>query len=146
MIIILHESVFVNNFLFCFNTVTVPMAAMQHHPDTAGKNDDDIPKDSNKQNSQFIKVSEAWGILSRPEIRTRYDILRGKYLGLGDNYGSLNFNRPLDGHHSSIPVGFATQKANFRHVQHKAGGTMEDTILKNRTDKWRDLPLSEKKV
>jgi DnaJ-class molecular chaperone len=115
--------------------------ALQHHPDTAMNKED-----SKHHSAEFIKISEAWSILSRPEIRTRYDVLRGRYLGLGDKFGSLTMSGLANSIHSDIPVGYNTQKVNFGRVQHHAGATMEDTLSRSRMEKWQSTPLSEKKV
>ena len=110
--------------------------ALLHHPDTARSGEEE------KASSEFIKVAEAWSILSKPDNRTRYDLLRNAYLGLSPSTLSS------DGTYiSSEPVGFSEMKNNYTYnIQRKAGGSREDTQEKLRSEKWHNLPLKDKKV
>lgn len=87
-------------------------------------------------------MAEAWSILSKPDNRTRYDLLRNAYLGLSPSTLSS------DGTYiSSEPVGFSEMKNNYTYnIQRKAGGSREDTQEKLRSEKWHNLPLKDKKV
>uniref|UniRef100_A0A7S3GWJ6 J domain-containing protein n=1 Tax=Spumella elongata TaxID=89044 RepID=A0A7S3GWJ6_9STRA len=110
--------------------------ALLHHPDTARSGEEE------KASSEFIKVAEAWSILSKPDNRTRYDLLRNAYLGLSPSTLSS------DGTYiSSEPVGFSEMKNNYTYnIQRKAGGSREDTQEKLRSEKWHNLPLKDKKA
>jgi hypothetical protein len=86
-------------------------------------------------------------VLSRPEVRLRYDTLRSKYLGVAGPYGSLNRSSGAStGYEPFVPVGFTTQRDNFGRVQREAGATAQDTRERMRVERFRNLPLSEKKV
>jgi hypothetical protein len=86
-------------------------------------------------------------VLSRPEVRLRYDTLRSKYLGVTGPYGSLNRSSGAStGYEPFVPVGFTTQRDNFGRVQREAGATAQDTRERMRVERFRNLPLSEKKV
>ena len=121
--------------------------ALLYHPDTAPTKNGN---QSDASAAQFIRISEAWGVLSRPESRTKYDTLRGRYLGVTapHRFGSLASQNPAayEPVHSNIPVGFEMQRSNHTAVQQKAGATYADTQEKMIHDKWQSMPLSEKKV
>lgn len=111
-------------------------AALLHHPDTARTAEEE------KASSEFIKVAEAWSILSKPDNRSRYDLLRNAHLGLSPSTLS-----PDGTYISSEPVGFMEMKNNYTfNIQRKAGGSREDTQEKMRSERWHNLPLNERKV
>ena len=127
--------------MLIFKLLTGLLLALEHHPDTAAKSE------VKASDSEFIKISEAWGILSRPDVRSRYDTLRGRHLGIKDGtFGSVTMSSMASTVHSEIPIGFAMQQQNYVHVQHKAGSTLEDAMEQRMQEKWKNTPLDQKKV
>ncbi|KAJ1404497.1 DnaJ domain-containing protein [Ochromonadaceae sp. CCMP2298] len=108
--------------------------ALIHHPDRA--------EDESEESETFIKISEAWSILSRPEVRTRYDQLRGRFLGLSSFGGQVT----LTHEHMEINPGYNTQKDNFVRVQAKASSNWQEIRSKYKNENWQKLPLSERKM
>lgn len=110
--------------------------ALLHHPDTARTGEEQKPS------SEFIKVAEAWSILSKPDNRSRYDLLRNAHLGLSPSTLS-----PDGTYISSEPVGFTEMKNNYTYnIQRKAGASIEDSQEKLRAERWHELPLKQRKV
>jgi len=97
----------------------------------------------------FKMVAEAWSILSKPELKLKYDLLRGKHLNsLQKNRYSIEVssnNNDL-GDFSNISVGFNTQKNNYSKVQVKASSNWEDLQTKYKSEKWQNTPLNIRKV
>lgn len=90
---------------------------------------------------KFRDISEAWSILSRPDLRQRYDSERLK------NFGSAigNINRATQ-QNIEMFDSYNTQKNNFKHVQKMASSNWREIQDKYKTEKWQQLSLKEKKV
>mmetsp|Transcript_24504 Transcript_24504/g.40852 ORF Transcript_24504/g.40852 Transcript_24504/m.40852 type:complete len:197 (+) Transcript_24504:102-692(+) len=118
--------------------------ALQHHPDTAEAEVDSVDSSTSGQDSEFIKVAEAWRILSKPDAREQYNRLRGRYLGLTGKFGT--HQQSFNDFPSEIPMGYNTQRANFHKVQAKASSNWTEIQSKYKNEKWHNLPLSERKL
>lgn len=115
---------------------------MLHHPDTQ------LPSlkagDLQKKTDEFIKISEAWSVLSKPDMKQKYDLLRKNLLGLANKYGgNPNISVPVQ---TEISMGYNVQKLNYQKVQHNASSSWEDMRDKYKNEKWQQLPLAEKKL
>lgn len=119
---------------------------MQYHPDTlATKNIDESTKRAH--HSQFIQISEAYGVLSRPETRLYYDTGRSRLLGR--NFGSISAvqasaTETVD--HRIISESYNTQRMNFTKVQGRASSNWRDLQDKYKSEKWQNMPLNQRKV
>ncbi len=116
--------------------------ARLHHPDTAPADG----KSSKELEGEFIKIANAWRILSRPELKSQYDSLRSIYLArtLGFSHGV-----PSVGHGDTtvISEGFNTQKINYAtRVQSRASSNWADLQDKYKTEKWQNMTLDQRKV
>ena len=116
--------------------------ALLYHPDTASANS--TAKHINKED-EFIKISEAWSVLSKPDLKSQYDSLRRIHLNKTGRYGLTTSG--IDSEISTeISQGFNTQKMNFSKVQARAASNWEDLQDKYKTEKWQNMPLHERKV
>jgi DnaJ-class molecular chaperone len=113
------------------------MLALQYHPDTA--------KDTTHSKEQFIKVSEAWSVLSKPELKSQYDSLRRQYLYRKSGNVDISSSGSL-GEHAGIFQGFHVQRHNLSHVQHKACSNWQDIQDKYKTEKWQRMTLDQRKA
>lgn len=127
------------------------MVALQHHPDTFLSQSSTISVNKSVTNDEFIKISEAWSVLSKQDTRIQYDLLRKSYLGINNNNSSSNslqnnlqYNRNGS---VNVSVNYNTQKALYNNsVKHKASSNWEDLKEKYKSEKWQNMPLTEKKV
>lgn len=116
--------------------------ARLHHPDTAptdGKSAKDLE-------AEFVKISNAWGILSKPELKSQYDSLRSIYLArtMGFSHGIPS---STNADSSAISEGFNTQRINYAtKVQSRASSNWMDLQDKYKTEKWQNLTLDQRKV
>lgn len=94
--------------------------------------------------SEFVSISEAWSVLSKPELRKQYDDTRRKYLVPSNvNGGTSVSSFPYS---YEISENYQVQKMNYGNVKHRASSNWKDLRDKYQTDKWKELPLSKKKV
>eukprot|EP01038_Epipyxis_sp_PR26KG_P015692 gene15692-21229_t len=116
--------------------------ALMYHPDTASN------QSKEDHASKFIDISEAWGILSKPELKVVYDKKRKEYLRLispiksslkNDQYSNNSNYIPAS---SDIPVGLSTQISSFAQ---KKSTTDFDGPDRYQSEKWRKLPLEQRK-
>ncbi len=82
--------------------------ARLHHPDTAPSDG----KSSKDLEAEFIKIADAWRVLSKSELKSQYDSLRSIYLArtTGFSHGIPSGNH---GDSSAISEGFNTQKMKY---------------------------------
>lgn len=122
-----------------------PLIALQYHPDSKS-----ITASHGANSPEFIKASEAWRVLSRSEFRLAYDQKRERYLGRSGPYSSA-FNGTHDYGNvgvkdsSEIPQNFNTQRNNFSQVRHNACSNWQEMQDKYKSEKWRNLPLNDRK-
>lgn len=120
-------------------------SAMQYHPDTAPITESKNENYLQSRQAQFINVSEAWSILSKPEMKTFYDRNRSRYIGR--DIGSVAANNLIHSDdHKVISEGFNTQRVNFKGVQSRASSTWQDMQEKYKSEKWHNMSLDQRKV
>ena len=96
--------------------------ALKYHPDTSKNDDDDFV---------FHEISEAWSVLSKPEIRKKYDLARR---GTEKSYGSMMSSASFSSSaaeqmtHHTIPSSFTTARDNYT-----------ASVKKNASSNWKDL-------
>ena len=130
---------------------------MMYHPDTK-KDSDAMLSDKNR----FHEVSEAWSILSRPDVRASYDRERFQLnytsFAPGYTYGSSSSGSNSSSYansqyqSSSLSNAESTHSVVETHRQNyvnltkvNASSNWQDTQDKYRTDQWQKMPLSERK-
>ncbi len=113
---------------------------MQHHPDSAHSKDI-----SNKiHEEEFIKINEAWSILSKPELKTYYDSMRLNHFGRKQGFHEMT--ESTDGSTAIADV-YHAQKVNFAtNVQPRASSNWRELQDKYKTEKWQNLSLNQRKV
>ena len=124
---------------------------MMYHPDTK-KSSDVILSDKNR----FHEISEAWSILSRPDLRANYDRERFQlnYTSLAPGYpGSFTNSQYQSSSSSSANVAESAHSVVETHRQNyvnltkvNASSNWQDTQDKYRTDQWQKMSLSERKT
>mmetsp|Transcript_5335 Transcript_5335/g.5497 ORF Transcript_5335/g.5497 Transcript_5335/m.5497 type:complete len:181 (-) Transcript_5335:170-712(-) len=97
--------------------------ALRHHPDVAGK----------ENSTKFTEVQEAFHLLSKPEIRLKYDSARRKLSGASFTPSVVS------------NTAYKSQKTNFDTIQKEAGTHWKTTVDKYKTEKWINMSLSDKK-
>lgn len=114
--------------------------ARKHHPDTAKQND-------KTATAEFIKLSEAWSVLSKPETKSKYDILRREYL-MRTVGRTVNLpDREISSAQREIHQGFNIQKDHYSSVvSARASSNWQDIQDKYRTTKWQSMSLKDRKV
>ena len=121
--------------------------AMQYHPDTSmtKPNDESLKK---AHQAQFVRISEAYSVLSRPETKAFYDAGRARLLG--QNFGSATVVQAHasgpQADHRIISESYNAQRVNFAKVQSRASSNWKDLQEKYKTEKWQNLPLSQRKL
>ena len=115
--------------------------ALENHPDTKALGMSAAYKD--EAAAKFGKISEAWAVLSKPEVRKSYDAARA--LSAMPKIG--NYNYTSTGVSTEIRTEtFANQAANY-HANLKGGaGTWKETQSKYRNEKFQNMPLDQKKA
>lgn len=103
-----------------------------HHPD----------KNPEKEDSTlFIQISDAWNILSKPELKSLYDAMRN---GIDPK---LILKPKLDFHETLNSSGFHKQRENYTaNVKKRASSNWKEIASKYKLEKWQNLPLDKKKV
>ena len=91
---------------------------------------------------RFREVSEAWSVLSKSETRSRYDTFRQRQ---GGGMTTYRADGSAVGVPSEIPHNYDTQRANFAAVRHAASSNWQEIKDKYKTEKWQNMPLSERK-
>lgn len=127
-------------------------AALLYHPDTAPVEEktNTAQLGNNKaRHFEFIRISEAYGILSKPESKVYYDRVRSRHLGYKIGQELLNHSSSLAslGDHQNISDAFQTQRDNYAAVvSKKASSNWMDLKEKYKTEKWQNMSLSARKV
>jgi curved DNA-binding protein CbpA len=128
--------------------------ALKFHPDmaaTATATTTGVPSSSGAGGAEvltltdraerFREVSEAWSVLSKSETRSRYDTFRQQQGGIT----TFRADGSTAGVPSEIPLNYDTQRANFAAVRHAASSNWQEIKDKYKTEKWQNMPLSERK-
>jgi DnaJ-class molecular chaperone len=117
--------------------VMLSLPALRYHPDmSAAKR---VGFNAAETAGKFREVSEAWQILSKPEVRQKYDGARRRLLGPASS-------STIGGIPSEVPTSFNTHKTNFVNVQKAASSNWRDIQDKYKSEKWQKLPLKDRKV
>jgi DnaJ-class molecular chaperone len=106
-------------------TVTLVLLAWKYHPDTSpsGKLDQ----------KAFHDVTEAWAVLSRPELKSLYDSRRTKYL-MKDAIPSFE--------NQELTLDFSFKQS----AKQNTNDSWKDRQDKYKTSNWRKLSHHEQKV
>ena len=129
-----------------FNSSTI--ISLQYHPDTAPQHHAKGVDPATK----FRIVAEAWAILSKPEIKSKYDAERAYYIrSLAKDKFSVEVNTISSSPTSFVDVDnisttFLTQRDKFAKIRHLGSSNWEDIRSKYKTEKWQKTPLYVKKV
>ncbi|RYG68397.1 hypothetical protein EON64_05270 [archaeon] len=120
-----------------FNTI-----ALKYHPDTS--NTKNATEEMAKK-EEFIKISEAWSVLSKPELKSQYDTRRKEYLirNGGSAAAAVSSSSNVA---AEIHQAFHVQRANYAKVQYNASSNWQELQEKYRTEKWQKMPLKDKKA
>lgn len=119
--------------------------ALRYHPDTAN----DI-KLRGENNANFLAVSEAWSVLSKPLIRQKYDAERNLVLGVPASiyerglHANKNSNGLLDADLPSVPSAYELRYKVTQDAARKSD--WKDYKDKYRTERWQKSTTSHKKT
>ena len=115
---------------------------MLHHPDSA--HDKEINSKIHEQ--EFIKINEAWSILSKPELKTYYDSMRFSQFGYkSPMHFDISSSSGVDS--TEIADVYHAQKTNFaNNVQPRASSNWRELQDKYKTEKWQNMSLGQRKV
>lgn len=121
--------------------------ALKHHPDmqvTEITQSSHLNISTNENGLNFHEISEAWGVLSKPEIRKSYDRDRNLLLSpFGSEIPLSSFHSVTDHH---ITTSFASSRENYTQaVKKNASSNWRDLQDKYKMDKWRNSSLQHKK-
>jgi len=115
--------------------------ALENHPDRKALGLSNAYKEEAAE--KFGKISEAWAILSKPEVRKSYDAART--LSAMPKIG--NYNYTSTGVSTEIPTSaYAHQAANYQTKMKGGAGTWKDTQSKYRTESFQNMTLDQKKA
>jgi len=118
---------------------------MEFHPDRQGMNDKETMSKANME-TKFNSISEAWAVLSKPELKKAYDngrVQAGRH--------KLDYSYESSGKGASpIPEHtFSKQRDHYQVTVKKAASStwQEKQMLdKYRTEKWQSLSLDKRKA
>lgn len=95
--------------------------------------------------AQFVQISEAYGVLSKASSKQQYDTSRSKFLGR--NVGSVLLAATAQAEdHKVISESFNTQRINYAKIQSASPSNWKNLQEKYKSDKWRSIPLEQRKV
>jgi len=115
--------------------------ALENHPDRKALGLSSAYKAEAAE--KFGKISEAWAVLSRPDVRKSYDAART--LTAMPKIG--NYNYTSTGVSTEIPTAaYAHQAANYQAKMKGGAGTWKETQSKYRTESFQNLTLDQKKA
>ena len=93
------------------------------------------------RNEKFRNISEALSILSKTDVRGRYDSARIKAGHMLSSQSVSSIDTPID-----IPTSYNTQRENFGFALKKAGDAWKDNRDKYKCERWNKLSHSDKLV
>jgi DnaJ-class molecular chaperone len=103
--------------------------ALQYHPDMA---------QSTADTQIFRDISEAWSVLSKPDLRTQYNRAKGIALQPTDLVGDKTAPEDIVGvHHANYQI---------HRAQAQVRNPSASLRSKYRFEEWQNLPLDKKKV
>jgi len=95
-------------------------------------------------NEEFIRVAEAWSVLSKADLKQQYDLMRK--VGGDSSHSSSAVSGP-GSYTSVVSSTYNTQKSAYhRSVKQKASSNWQELKDKYKSEKWQNLPLAQKKV
>jgi len=104
-----------------------PNSTINEHPDAKATNE------------EFIRVAEAWSVLSKADLKQQYDLM-WKHGGSSEVSDPGIFT-------SEVSSTYSTQKSAYhRSVKQKASSNWAELKDKYKSEKWQNLPLAQKKV
>eukprot|EP00602_Paraphysomonas_sp_CaronLab_P007437 CAMPEP_0185018570 /NCGR_PEP_ID=MMETSP1103-20130426/1245_1 /TAXON_ID=36769 /ORGANISM="Paraphysomonas bandaiensis, Strain Caron Lab Isolate" /LENGTH=154 /DNA_ID=CAMNT_0027548415 /DNA_START=90 /DNA_END=551 /DNA_ORIENTATION=- len=116
-------------------------AVLRYHPDIAGQ--------SQKSTDKFREVQDAYKILSTPELKAEYD----KHIGRKTKKTTSSSPDIVPGtaaasiYSSESMATHSLQRKNFEeNVLMKASSTWSENLPKYKTERWKKVPLEEKKM
>ena len=115
--------------------------ALENHPDTLSPSDrgNKLVDDGG---ARFRRISEAWSILSRPDLKKAYDSAR-----LANSAGALRGVAAAAAPTEIVEESFATQRAHYNNaVKAAAMSNWREAQDKYKTQKWQAMTLDQKKV
>ena len=115
--------------------------ALENHPDTAVQRSTN-PTQEDGKDSNFREISEAWSVLSKPDVRKAYDAQRSHLSAVKHTtYGYT----PGTGGPTAVPTSmYAAQRNNYTGAVKAAAGFK--AADKYKTEKWQNLSLAQKKA
>lgn len=116
--------------------------AMENHPDTAVHRSTNPAEEDGKDDSKFREISEAWAVLSKPDLRKAYDAQRSHLSAVKHTtYGYT----PGSGGPTAVPTSmYAAQRKNYTGTVKAAAGFK--AADKYKTEKWQNMSLAQKKA
>ena len=115
--------------------------ALESHPDSL-KPSDRGNKLVDDGGARFRRVSEAWSVLSRPDLKKAYDSAR-----LANSASALRGVAAAAAPTEIVEESFATQRAHYNTaVKAAAMSNWREAQDKYKTQKWQAMTLDQKKV
>jgi curved DNA-binding protein CbpA len=115
--------------------------ALENHPDTKALGMSAAYKE--EAAAKFGKISEAWAVLSKPDVRKSYDAART--LSATPKIG--NYNYTSTGVSTEIRTeAFASQASNYQSKMKGGSGTWKETQSKYRNEKFQKMSLDQRKA
>ena len=94
-----------------------------------------------ERTDKFRKISEAWYVLSRTELRSQYDSARIKLGKMDRGQVVQSPDMPIE-----IPTSYNTQRDSFNIAARKAGTDWKKNRDKYKDERWHNLSIADKKV
>ncbi len=116
--------------------------ALESHPDLKRSLSENEQEEAA---ARFRKISEAWSVLSKPDVRKSYDHSRAtSSLPKGIN---VNYNYTSTGIATDInSATYASQKAHYQNTMRGGSSHWKDTQSKYKSEQWQNLTLDQKKA
>ena len=94
-----------------------------------------------ERTDRFRKISEAWYVLSKTELRSQYDSSRIRLGKMDRGHAVHNSDMPIE-----IPTSYNTQRDSFNIAARKAGTDWKKNRDKYKDEMWHKLSVADKKV
>lgn len=130
--------------------------ALHCHPDSAITGNKS-PEEVQQLQAEFVKISEAWRILSRPHLKASYDYKRRNYLIRstadvnGVDYssnrspmGNSSYNMATSEELQHISVELQSHRESYAKVQGRAASDLPQE--KYKSERWQQMPLNQRKI
>ena len=125
--------------------------ALKHHPDTNANQSQLSNATPSKTHSSFVEISEAWSVLSRPDVKAEYDRQRARLYGTSiynnsDGNHTINNNGTISTTQSGAPMYTAQKENHYSNTLKHASSNWRDLTDKYKTEKWQNLHINERKL